>query len=86
MKGKIVNYRGGQRTQKTNQMIIAPEGCENKEQAEKLLGKKVEWTTPSGKKIEGKVSRVHGRKGAVVASFDKGLPGQSLGTEVEIIE
>jgi large subunit ribosomal protein L35Ae len=85
MKGKVVNYRGGQRTQKTNQMVIAPENCETKEEAAKLLGKTVEWTTPSGKKIVGKVSRIHGRRGAIVAAFAKGLPGQSLGTEIEII-
>jgi ribosomal protein L35AE/L33A len=86
MKGKVVNYRGGQRTQKSNQMIIAPEKGDSKEDAEKLLGKAVEWTTPSGRKITGKVSRIHGRRGAVVAAFEKGLPGQSLGTNVEITE
>lgn len=84
MKGKVINYRGGQRTQKANQLIIAPEKSSNKEEAGKLLDKKVEWTTPSGKKIEGTVTRVHGRNGAVVAKFERGLPGQAIGTEVEI--
>ncbi|MBN2013690.1 MAG: 50S ribosomal protein L35ae [Candidatus Altiarchaeota archaeon] len=84
MKGKVVNYRGGQRTQKANQMIIAPEKSSNKEDAGKLLGKKIEWTTPSGKKITGEVTRVHGRKGYVVARFEKGLPGQAISTEVDI--
>ncbi|HEX55026.1 MAG: 50S ribosomal protein L35ae [Candidatus Altiarchaeales archaeon] len=84
MKGVVVNYRGGARTQKTNQMIILPENCSKKEDAVKLVGKKVKWTTPSGKKIMGKITKPHGRKGAVVVRFNKGLPGQALGTEVEI--
>ncbi len=79
-----MNYRGGQRTQKVNQMIISPENASNKEDAEKLLGKKVEWTTPSGRKLAGTISRVHGRNGTVVAIFEKGLPGQAIGTEIEI--
>ena len=86
MKGKIVNYRGGRRTQYTNQFVILPEGFSKKEEAKKIMGKKVEWTTPSGKKISGKVTRVHGSKGAVIGKFEKGLPGQALGTEVEISE
>ena len=56
-----------------------------KADAEKLLGKKVEWTTTSGKKLSGEITRVHGTKGAVVAKFEKGLPGQALGTKVQII-
>lgn len=86
MKGKIMNYRGGVNTQRANQMIIAPEKSSNKEEASKLLGKKVEWKTPSGKVLVGKISRLHGRKGEVVARFKKGLPGQSLGTDIEIKE
>ncbi len=79
-----MNYRGGRRTQKTNQMILLPENCSTKEDAAKLIGKKVEWTTPSGKKIEGEITKPHGRKGNILAKFEKGLPGQSLGTEIEI--
>ncbi len=84
MKGTILSYRGGRRTQKVNQLIVMPENSPEKEKALKLIGGKVEWTTPSGKKIVGKVTRLHGSKGAVVVRFNKGLPGQALGTEVEI--
>ena len=62
-----------------------PEGVTSKEQAEKLLDKTAVWTTPSGNKINGKVTKVHGRNGSVLVKFEKGLPGQSLGTEAEII-
>lgn len=86
MDARIVNYRGGARTQYANQMVLLPEQCINKESAVKLIGKKVQWTTESGKKIIGKVVSPHGRNGAVLAHFNRGMPGQSLGTKAEIIE
>ncbi|MDD5111538.1 MAG: 50S ribosomal protein L35ae [Candidatus Altiarchaeota archaeon] len=85
MKARVINYRGGKRTQKVNQFILEPEKSKTKEEAAKLLGKKAEWTTPGGKKLTGEITRVHGNSGAVVARFEKGLPGQSLGTEIEIL-
>ncbi len=86
MKATISNYRRGRRTQKTNQMVLEPAGVKDKDAAAKLEGKKVTWTTPSGNAIEGKVAKPHGRKGAVLARFDKGLPGQAIGTEAEIAD
>jgi len=85
MKAVIVNYRGGRHTQKTNQLVLQVDGVGSKDDAKGILGKKVEWTTPSGKKISGKVSKVHGNKGCVLAQFEKGLPGQALGKEVEVL-
>jgi large subunit ribosomal protein L35Ae len=85
MKAKIANYKGGPHTQYADRMILMPEGVTNKEQAEKLLDKTAVWTTPSGNKINGKVTKVHGRNGSVLVKFEKGLPGQSLGTVAEII-
>ena len=84
MKGRIVNYRGGVNTHYSNQMIIMPEECESKTDASKLVGKKIYWTTPSGKQIVGKIRKPHGGKGAVLVKFNKGLPGQALGGEVDI--
>ncbi len=84
MKGIIMNYRGGRRTQRVNQMIVLPENSSNKDDAIKLVGRKVEWNTPAGNKIVGKITKPHGRKGAVIVRFNKGLPGQAIGTEVEI--
>jgi len=85
MEGRIVNYRGSHRTQRTDQIIILIDEIKSKKEASKLLGKKVEWVTPSGKKIVGKITRTHGSKGEVVAKFKKGLPGQALGTKVKIL-
>lgn len=84
MNAVIVNYRRGRRTQRTNQMVIDVTDSTSKEDAEKLLGKKVSWTSPGGKKIEGEVTRIHGGKGNIVARFERGLPGQAIGTEVEL--
>ena len=67
-------------------MVLIVEKCSTKESASKLLGKKVLWKTQGGKKIVGTITRVHGNNGAVIVRFNKGLPGQSIGTEVEIKE
>jgi large subunit ribosomal protein L35Ae len=61
MKAVIINYRGGQHTQKTNQLVLEAEGVKNKEDAEKILGKKVVWKTPTGKEITGVISKIHGK-------------------------
>jgi large subunit ribosomal protein L35Ae len=86
MKGIITNFRGSRRIKTGNQMIVEVEGVDSKEKAEKLIGKAVTWTSPGKKKteIKGKVSAVHGNKGTVRVLFERGLPGQSLGTEVKI--
>ena len=85
MKAKVANYKGGPHTQYVDRMILMPEGIENKGQAEKLKGKKVVWTTPAGNKINGQVTKPHGKNGSVLVKFEKGLPGQALGTEAEIL-
>lgn len=84
MEGTIVNYRGGRHTQYTNQMVISVSGYDGKEKSVELVGKKVTWTNSKGNSIIGKVSSAHGNKGAVRAIFEKGMPGQSLGTKVSI--
>jgi len=85
MKGTIINYRGSYKEQNTNQMIISIDGITTKADTKKVIGKKAVWTTPTGKKIAGIITSAHGSKGCVKASFlEKGLPGQSLGTKVEI--
>jgi large subunit ribosomal protein L35Ae len=79
MEGKIANFRGSRRVKKGNQVIIL-----SSEKAEDLVGKNVEWVSSSGKKITGKITGIHGKKGAVRALFERGLPGQSLGQKVII--
>jgi large subunit ribosomal protein L35Ae len=85
MEATVMNYRRGRNTQNNRQMILQPIGCKSKSDAEKLIGKTVEWTTTAGNKLEGKVSRVHGGNGAVIGQFPKGLPGQAIGTKAKIL-
>ncbi|MBW2995218.1 50S ribosomal protein L35ae [Candidatus Woesearchaeota archaeon] len=85
MKGVIVNFRRGRTTQRDNQMVIQAEKISDRKKAESLIGKTVTFTTESGKKqIKGKVSAAHGKKGAVRATFETGMPGQAIGQQVSI--
>jgi large subunit ribosomal protein L35Ae len=85
MKGYIVNYRGSLKVKKLKQMIVKVEGIDKKADVHKIVGKKVIWTSPSGKKIEGKITQAHGCKGAARVHFtEKGLPGQAIGAKVDI--
>ena len=84
MEGVIKNFRRSRTRQKTNHMIVYLNESDNREKAAKLVGKEVVWKSPAGKEINGKVASAHGNKGAVRVIFEKGLPGQSLTTKVEI--
>ncbi len=84
MKGKVVQFRRGRHTIHERHFLIKVEGVSNRQDAGELVGKDVEWKSPAGKIIQGKVSGAHGNNGVVKAIFEKGLPGQAVGTEVEV--
>ena len=84
MQGTIKNFRRGRHTQKTTHMIVYLSNTDTREKASKLIGKEVVWKSPKGKEINGKVASAHGNKGAVRVIFEKGMPGQSLSSKVEI--
>jgi large subunit ribosomal protein L35Ae len=84
MNGVIKNFRRGRHSQKTNHMIIYLDQVKDKEKAKTLIGKKVVWKSPAGKEIAGNVANAHGNKGAIRVIFETGMPGQSLGSKVEI--
>jgi len=84
MKAIVLSYRRGRHTQNTRQMLIKVEGM-GKEEASKLIGREVVWKTKSGKEMKGKISALHGNKGVLRVIFEKGLPGQAIGTEIEIL-
>ncbi len=86
MNAKLVSFRRGRRTQRVNQLLVSIEGIDSKEKASKLVGRKVIWTTPGGRKIHGKVTAPHGSRGVVRARFSKGLPGQAIAQKVELLE
>ncbi len=81
---KIVQFRRGRHKIHEKHMLIEIEGVSTREDAEKMAGKLVEWKSPAGKVISGSISAAHGKKGVVRAIFEKGLPGQSIGTKVEV--
>ena len=84
MKAKIIQFRRGRKTITERHFLIEIEGSDNREKAEKYIGKDVEWTSPAGKVIKGKISAAHGNKGLVRAIFEKGLPGQAVTDKVEV--
>ncbi|MEM2911505.1 MAG: 50S ribosomal protein L35ae [Candidatus Bathyarchaeia archaeon] len=82
--GVIVNYRIGPKTQRSKECIIQFAHAKSVSEASRLIGRKVAWK--SGKnKIIGKIVDTHGNKGLVRARFRRGLPGQALGTTVELV-
>lgn len=83
MKGKIVNFRVGRKTMSHNHMIVNA-GLSKREEATKLVGKSVVFTTPAKNHIKGKVASAHGNKGALRVIFEKAMPGQAISQEVEI--
>lgn len=86
MNGKIIQFRQGRKTQKARHFIIEIDGSNSREEATKFVGKTVTWTSTGkeAKKINGKISSAHGNKGVLRAIFEKGLPGQAIGSEVVI--
>ena len=84
MEGVIKNFRRGRKTQTMHHMIIYIDGVSKRDKASELVGKQVVWKSPAGKEINGKVASAHGTKGGVRVIFEKGLPGQSISTKVEI--
>ncbi len=84
MNAKVIQFRRGRKTIHERHFLIEIEGINDRKSAEKFVGKSVEWKSPAGKIIKGKISSAHGNKGVVRAIFEKGLPGQSVGTKVEI--
>ncbi len=83
MEAIVMHFRQGRHHVNPKQIVLKV--AETPEEAAKILGKTVSWTSPSGKIISGKISALHGRKGNVRAIFtDKGLPGQALGQKVKV--
>lgn len=83
MKGIVVQFRRGRRVIHERHFLIDL-GLTTRDEAKKYAGKNVEWKSPAGKIIKGKISDAHGNKGLVRAIFEKGLPGQAVTTEIEV--
>ncbi len=86
MHGILKNYRRGRNTQHSTQYIVEVSGFETRAKASTLNGKKVTWKSTADKPIVGKIMAAHGNSGAVRVKFEKGLPGQAIGSQVSIAE
>ena len=83
---KVIQFRRGRRTFKPRHFLIEIPTVDTRESAQKFVGKKITWKSPAKepKTIQGKIASAHGGNGIVRAIFETGLPGQAIGTEVEI--
>ena len=83
--GIFVNIRQGMFRQYPHNILIRIPGIDSSNSAAKYIGRKVIWRSKSGKKLVGKIVKTHGRNGVLMSRFKKGLPGQAIGSSVEII-
>jgi|TARA_B100001964_G_C13849393_1_gene429488 large subunit ribosomal protein L35Ae len=86
IKAKVIQFRRGRKNYTPRHFLIEIGDSDSREKASKLVGKTVTWKSPGKKEkiITGKISSAHGNNGVVRAIFEKGLPGQAIGTEVKI--
>lgn len=82
--GRIMNYHIGIRTQSSSECLIQFNQADLAAQAGQLIGQKVVWKGKNKKHI-GKITGFHGKNGVIRVKFKKGVPGQALGTTVELI-
>jgi len=82
--GRIINYRIGIRAQQPKECLIEFSNINSASAAGTLIGQKVVWV--NGKKTHtGKIVGMHGRNGVVRVKFARPVPGQAIGTVVELI-
>lgn len=90
MNARITSFRRGRHTVYSRQAIVEVEGVRDKKGADALKGKKLFWVSKPKKsenvkkKICGKITAAHGAKGLVRVVFERGLPGQCVGDNVEV--
>jgi large subunit ribosomal protein L35Ae len=82
--GRITNYRTGPKEQTSQECLIEFENVNSAGLASKLVGQKVSWTNGTTKLI-GKIRGPHGKNGMVRVRFVRGVPGQAIGSVVELI-
>jgi large subunit ribosomal protein L35Ae len=82
--GRIINYRTGTSSQQSKECLVELNNVNSASLAGKLIGQKVVWM--SGKnKFTGKIVGLHGRNGTVRVKFARPVPGQAIGTVVQLI-
>ena len=82
--GRITNYRSGNSTQYPHECLIQFNHEDLVSRAGELIGQKVFWKSKN-KEFVGKISGFHGKNDILKVKFKKGLPGQAIGTLVNLI-
>jgi ribosomal protein L35AE/L33A len=81
--GRITNYRTGIKAQQPKECLITFNNVTDVSLAGKLLGQKVIWKNGKNK-FTGKIVGMHGRNGMVRVKFANPVPGQAIGSLVEL--
>lgn len=83
--GRITNYRTGPKSQTSKECLIEFQGLTSAALVGKIVGQKVAWKGANRTQI-GQIMGAHGRNGMVRARFNQGVPGQAIGTIVELLK
>jgi large subunit ribosomal protein L35Ae len=81
----VLAYAGTKEHQNNHHMILKPLDLKGHGKAAGLIGRRVVWKSPTGRKLFGRVVRKHGNGDRIRVYFKRGLPGQALGDYVEIL-
>jgi ribosomal protein L35AE/L33A len=81
--GRITNYRIGPKEQTSNECLIEFENVDSASLVSKLVGQKVTWKN-GNTKLVGKIRGPHGKNGMARVRFTRGVPGQAIGSIVEL--
>lgn len=83
--GVILGYKRGLRKQYPKYVYLKFSNCLSDSEASRLIGRRVVWRSKKGFKVIGKIVRIHGRRGVVIAKFRTPLPGQAIGSRVVLV-
>ena len=93
VRSKFLGFRRNRDHQHANQSILKLEGVNDSQSAKYYLGKRCVFiykapTYHQGSKfrtIWGRIGRVHGSKGAVIARFSPNMPARAIGATVRVM-
>jgi ribosomal protein L35AE/L33A len=85
VRAQFVGYRRGLKSkQRDNQILLRIENVQSKDEAVQYIGKTINWTSPSRRKLRGRITGLHGRQGIVKVTMKKGLPSLAIGATILI--
>jgi large subunit ribosomal protein L35Ae len=88
-----MGFKRGQRTQKSNTVLVKVQNCKDRKSAAFYHGKRVAYiykknnpkTNLRYKAIWGKVTASHGQSGVVRATFRRNLPSFAMGSSLRVM-